>query len=92
MIRDELADYLGKDIVVDLQGTMLYIGRLEDVGEYVLYMGETDVHDMRDSQATTKEKYTMETRKFGVRSNRTGVRVMIDKVVAISLLDEVIAF
>jgi hypothetical protein len=93
-LQEELGDLVGQDVVIDTQSSMIYVGRLERVGRHVLVLGASDIHDMKDSQSsTTKEMYVMEARKLGgPHVNREGVRVMIDKVLSISRLDEVIEF
>ena len=93
MLADELKDLVGKNVVVDSRGTIIYIGKLRQVGEHLLVLEEVDVHNMGDSQSnTTKEVYILESKKFGVRVNRKGTRVWLDQVLSVSLLDEVIEF
>ena len=93
MIKDEFEDYVGHDVVVDTSTPLLFIGRLEEVGEHVLRFGQVDVHDMSDGQNnTTKEIYVIESKKYGVRANRAGARVRVATVVSVSRLDEVIEF
>ena len=93
MLADELKDLVGNIVVVDSRGTIIYIGKLRQVGEHLLVLEDVDVHSMGDSQSnTTKEVYILESKKFGVRTNRKSTRVWLDQVLSISLLDEVIEF
>ena len=87
----ELTEFVGKDVVVDTNTSFLYIGRLEGVAEYFMTISGVDVHDCSQS-TTTKEVYVLEARKFGIRRNRSGVKVRLDKVVSVSLLEEVIVY
>ena len=87
----ELADLVGQQVVVDVKGRHVYIGTLERVGKETLLLGEADVHFCDDSQ-TTSEFYLVETRKNGVRVNRTSVYVMRSEVLSVSRLDDVVIY
>ena len=91
MESTELTGCVGKDVVVDTSTSFLYIGKLESVAEFFMTISDVDVHDCSQS-TTTKEVYVLEARKFGIRRNRTRVRVRLDKVVSVSLLEEVIVY
>ena len=92
-MQADLEDLIGKEVVVDTDGPMLYIGTLLQVGREALIFGEADVHDMRDSlTTTTREVYIMKCRKHGYQPNRDGVRVALAKVASISLLSEIKVF
>ena len=92
-MQKDLKDLVGRQIVVDTDGPLVYIGTLAEVGHGVMAFGEVDVHDMRDSQSvTTREVYIMQSRKHGVQANREGVRIPLDKVSSVSLLSEIKVF
>jgi hypothetical protein len=82
-------DYVGKNIVVDVQAAFVYLGRLHEVREKTLVLKNADAHDLRDS-ATTREVYVRDGRVHGIQPNRREIHVRLDQVVSISLLDDVI--
>ena len=47
------------------------------------------VHDLRDTK-TTRELYVLDSRRYGIRSNRDRVLVRLDEVVSQSALTDVI--
>jgi hypothetical protein len=83
--------YRDENVVVDTNSNFLYIGKLEDVGEHFVILRDADVHDCRQSPSMN-ERYIMETKKFGVRSNRKRIHIRIEEVVSVSLLDDVIEY
>ena len=88
---DSWKDLVGERVVVDTDATTLVVGTLEDAGAHFIALAEADVHDMRDSSATS-EVYTLEACKYGVRANRKRVFVRTDRVVCISRLEDVIDY
>ena len=92
-MQKDLEDLVGRQVVVDTVGPLVYIGTLVKIDLQVIVFGEVDVHDMRDGQsATTREVYIMQSRKHGVQANRDGARVPLDKIASISLLSEIKVF
>jgi hypothetical protein len=83
--------YQGQNIIVDTIAHFIYIGKLEDVGEYFLTLRDADVHDRRESPSMN-EKYILESKKYGVRCNRKMVHIRLQEVISISLLDDVIEY
>ena len=84
-----MEQYLGHQIVVDVEAQFVYVGKLAEVLDKSLLLTNADVHDLRDS-TTTREEYIREARLHGVQPNRKSVLVRLDKVVSISRLDDVI--
>lgn len=82
---------VGKDVVLDTRGPLVYIGRLARVDEHFYEIQDVDVHDMSESQST-KERYVLEARKFGVKKNRRAVLVRKAEVVSLSRLEDVIDY
>ena len=78
----------GQIVVLDTQGTILYVGTLEAVAGDCLVLVNADVHDSTESRAS-KELYLLETRELGVRTNRR--RVVVDRrvIISASLLTDV---
>lgn len=86
---DPLSQLQGDQIVVDLRGPFVILGRLVgSQGRYVL-LEDVDVHDLRDT-ATNREQYVLNSRAHGIRANRRRAWVSSDEIVDISRLDDVI--
>lgn len=85
-----IASLLMSDVVLDVAGPYVYLGRLVGWDEKFLALEDADVHDLRDT-ATTREEYVLAARRHGVAPNRTRVFVRTADVVSISALKDVIA-
>jgi hypothetical protein len=79
---------IGSTVVCDLDEYYLVIGDLDEVGEDHLGFINADLHDHREANST-KEVYILESRKIGVRVNRTRLAVPMRRLVAISKLEDV---
>jgi hypothetical protein len=90
-VHHELDVLIGQQVVVDVKGRHVFIGTLDRVGKETLLLREADVHFCDDSQ-TTSEFYLLETRKNGVRVNRSTVYVMRSEVLSVSRLDDVVIY
>jgi len=89
MALDQLLDALvGREVVVDVVSQYVYVGKLAGGDAKYLVLEQADVHDLRDT-TTTRENYIVDSRKFGVRTNRERVLLRVDEVVSISALDDV---
>lgn len=88
---EELAAFVGKDVILDTRGELLYMGRLEHVGEWFLTLVDADVHDLSDSR-TRKDVYLIEAARYGLKKNRHQVMVRSREVVSLSRLDQVIVY
>lgn len=84
-----MEEFIGKQVVVDVEPPFVYMGRLHAVLDKTLVLKNADVHDLRDS-TTTREVYVREARLHGVQPNRKTVYVRLEKVVSLSPLEEVI--
>ncbi len=84
-----MEEFIGKQVVVDVESPFVYLGRLHAINEKTLVLKATDVHDMRDS-TTTREVYVREARVHGIQPNRKTVYIRLEKIVSISPLDDVI--
>ncbi len=84
-----MEEFIGKQVVVDVESPFVYLGRLHAIKEKTLVLKAADVHDMRDS-TTTREVYVREARVHGVQPNRKTVYIRLEKVVSISPWDDVI--
>ena len=87
----QILRYRGQYVVVDTDSDFLYIGKLLGVSGLFITLGEADVHDRRES-SSMNEKYVLESKKYGVRSNRREVHIRFQRMVSYSLLDDVIDY
>lgn len=88
---DRWTSYLTKPVVLDTRSAYLYIGTLTKVDEAWVELVDVDVHDSSEGHST-KEKYIMEARKFGVKANRRRVLVRREFIVSLSLLEDIIEY
>ena len=84
----EILRYRGRYLVVDTDSDYIYIGKLLAVTGRSLTLGDADVHDRRES-SSKNEKYILESKKHGVRSNRRTVHLRLQRMVSYSLLEDV---
>jgi hypothetical protein len=84
-------EYVGKVVVVDTDSNFLYLGTLERIEDHFIYLSSVDVHD-RSETPSTKEKYIMEAKRFGVRANRKATAIRKIKIVSLALLDDVVEY
>jgi hypothetical protein len=87
----EWQPFVGHNLVLDTRGELLYIGRLEKVGDWFLTLKEADVHDLTASR-TSKEVYLIEAAKHGIKRNRHEVMIRKREIVSFSLLEQVIKY
>lgn len=83
-----LESMIGHIVVVDLRSTYVCLGTLVACDEAYLEVRDADLHDFRDSTAT-REVYTYDSVRIGIRRNRVRTLIRLDDVVAISRFDEV---
>ena len=84
----EILRHRGQYVVVDTDSDYLYIGKPLGVSGSFITLEEADVHDRRES-ASMNEKYVLESKKYGVRSNRREVHIRFQRIVSYSLLEDV---
>lgn len=80
---------LGREVVLDVVSQYVYLGTLTGCDDKYLVLEQADVHDLRDT-ASTRELYIVESRRFGIRSNRDRVLIRVGELVSISALADVI--
>jgi len=90
-ISSEILEFRDKVIVLDTDSALIYIGKVVDVTRHFVVLAEADVHDRRESSSMS-EKYLLDCKRFGIRSNRKTVHVRLDRVVSFSLLENVIDY
>jgi hypothetical protein len=90
---NSLAGLVGRCVVLDTQGPLIYIGRLEAQDKRGYWLTRADVHD-RSEGHSTKEKYIIDAcvlERAGARAvNRRRVFVERSVVASISALEDVL--
>ena len=85
---------MGRCVVLDTQGPLVYIGRLEALDERGYWLTDVDVHD-RGEGHSTKEQYVNNAhlleRSDARQKNRRRVFVERSAIVSLSALEDVIA-
>ncbi len=89
-LEEAVAELIGRNVVLDTAGPVVYIGTLRSAGEDGFWLDDADVHNCDEGHAT-KEEYALETRLHGVRINRRRVFVLQSAVMSLSALDDVTA-
>lgn len=84
-----LEDFVGKNVVVDLNSPYVCLGVLQRADEHFLELRDADVHDLRDTK-TTRENYVVAAVLAGVSVNRRRVLVSQREVVAVALASDVV--
>jgi small nuclear ribonucleoprotein (snRNP)-like protein len=84
-----LESLIGREIVVDVVGEFVFLGKLTGYDSKYLVLEHADVHDLRDTN-TTRENYVVDSRRLGIRTNREKVCVRIQEIVSLSALEDVI--
>jgi hypothetical protein len=82
---------IGETVVLDIDGPVLYIGRLTSINDEWINLEEVDVHHVDDS-TTSREKYIIDTKTLGIRANRKKASVRLERVVGVSRLQDVLEF
>ena len=90
-MSQSFADFIGQTVVVDVDGPVVYLGRLAAVSGEFLTLEDVDVHNLGDS-ATSRERYVIEAKKLGIRPNRKQAQVRVARVVGVSRLEDVLEF
>ena len=88
-LTDELAEWVGQDVVVDTSTPYLYIGEFQEATDTVLKLKDVDVQDISDL-SSTKEVYLMSSARLGKRINRHSVWVRVAAVVSMSPLGDLL--
>jgi len=86
---DAAAAHVGRWVVLDTAGSVVFLGRLRSVEPDGFWLEEADLHDCNDGHAT-KELYICEARQYGVRANRKSLFVYRSAVISFSGLDDIV--
>ncbi len=88
---EDWKNFLNQVVVVDTDSSFVYLGTLAKVGEQFVQLKDLDAHDTRETP-TTKERYVMDSKRFGVKANRKEISIRHEKIVSLSLLQDVIEY
>lgn len=80
---------LKQNVVVDVESMFVFLGELTEVTDKTITLVNADVHDLRDS-TTTRERYILDSKLDGIRSNRERVYISRAGIVSMSKLDDII--
>lgn len=78
-----LTPLIGQVVIADLNAPYVCLGTLVNLDDEFLELADADLHDFRDS-AATREVYTYDSVRLGIRRNRSRVLLRRDEVVAIT--------
>lgn len=90
MLGQDLDDLAGRLVVLDTEGPMVYLGRLESCRPEGFWLTEADVHNCNEGHAV-REQYVAESAIDGIRVNRARVFVFRHTVTSVSALSDVVA-
>lgn len=76
-------------IVIDTSTSWIYIGKFMEEDELYIYLEEADAFDISET-SLSKHEYLMMIKKDGIVPNRKKVKILKSKVVAITLLEDII--
>ncbi|MGC8976766.1 MAG: hypothetical protein ACP5OB_04005 [Candidatus Ratteibacteria bacterium] len=84
-----MVSFINKNVVIDTSSTWIYIGKLIEEDDVYYYLEDVDAFDISET-SLSKQEYLMMVKKDGVVPNRKNVRILKSKVVAITLLEDII--
>jgi hypothetical protein len=80
-----LEEFLGQQVVVDLDSPFVCLGTLARVDERLLELRDADLHDLRDTK-TSRENYVAACLRTGIKRNRKSLLLARSAVVAVARL------
>lgn len=89
LLHDSLADLIGRLVVLDTPGTIVYLGQMTDVDETGIWLEDADVHDCSEGHAG-KEFYVIESAHYGIHVNRRRAFVLRGSIISVSALEDVV--
>ncbi|HOK81004.1 MAG TPA: hypothetical protein PK303_03750 [bacterium] len=81
--------FISKRVVLDTSTNWIYIGVLEGEDSHYYYLSEADAFDVSEVNMT-KHEYLVRIKKDGLVVNRKKTIVAKEKVIAITLLEDII--
>lgn len=87
-MNEELRRFLNKIVVIDTDSNWLYVGVLKKVGKDFIALQDVDAHDLTEV-AVIREQYLVNIKINGIVINRKEVLVNRERLIGLSLLDDV---
>jgi len=81
--------YLNKKIVVDTSTSWIYIGTFISEDEKYLILEKADAYDISET-TLSKQEYLLRVKQDGIVANREKVKILKDKIVAITILEDIL--
>lgn len=81
--------FKNKNVVIDTTTTWIYIGKLIKEDNFYYYLQDVDAFDISET-SLSKQEYLMMVKKDGIVPNRKNVKILKSKVVAITLLEDIL--
>lgn len=81
--------FIGRQVVLDTDGPILFLGTLKEVVPGGYWLEELDLHDCREGHAS-KEAYLIQAKLDGINPNRARSLVMASVVISVSALDDIV--
>lgn len=88
-MNPEKMDLVSKVVVLDTATSWIYIGTFENEDDRYYYLSNADAFDISEVNMT-KHEYILKVKKDGVVVNRKKIIVAKDKIVALTLLEDII--
>lgn len=89
--KQYIKSLLNKEVVIDTDSSMCYIGKLVDISDDVWVIQDADIYD-RNEGLSSKEKYINDIRKHGIRPSRKEVYISTKRILSCSALDSIIVY
>ncbi len=84
-----IAELIDRVVVLDVSSLYVFVGTLVGHDDRYLILQDADVHDLRDTK-TNREIYVLDSKRHGVRANRSRVLVCRDEIVSLCALEDVL--
>lgn len=88
-MAENLDSLVGREVVLDTYGPVLYLGRLASYDRQGFWLEDADVHNGDEGHAP-REQYVAEAGRDGIRVNRARVFVFRGTVISASALTDVV--
>ncbi|MCD6221834.1 hypothetical protein J7K25_06725 [bacterium] len=81
--------YKNKEVVIDTSTSWVYIGTLKEEDDIYYILNNADAFDIGET-SLSKHEYLIMVKKDGIVPNRRKIKVLKSKVVAITLLSDIL--
>jgi len=81
--------YKNEKVVIDTSTSWVYIGTLKEEDDIYYILNNADAFDISET-SLSKHEYLMMVKKDGIVPNRRKIKVLKSKVVAITLLSDIL--